>query len=69
MNRQKGSGTRFLLDFYLAQFGIAPEAIKGYDHEEWTHLSTASLISGGKADVALGIQSAASQLDLDLFRL
>lgn len=65
VNRQKGSGTRFLLDFYLAQFGIAPEAIKGYDHEEWTHLSTASLISGGKADVALGIQSAASQLDLD----
>jgi putative molybdopterin biosynthesis protein len=65
VNRQKGSGTRFLLDFYLAQFGISPEAIKGYDHEEWTHLSTASLISGGKADVALGIRSAASQLDLD----
>ncbi len=65
VNRQKGSGTRFLLDFYLEKLGISPKDIKGYDHEEWTHLSSASLISGGIADVTLGIKSAASQLNLD----
>ena len=65
VNRQKGSGTRYLLDFYLEKEGINPEDIKGYDNEEWTHLSTAALIKEGKADAALGIQSAASKLDLD----
>lgn len=65
VNRQKGSGTRFLLDFHLEKEKIDPNRIKGYDNEEWTHLSTASLISGGKADAALGIQSAASKLNLD----
>jgi len=65
VNRQQGSGTRFLLDYYLDELGINPEEIDGYTNEEWNHLSTASLISRGTADVALGIQSAASQLNLD----
>lgn len=65
VNRQKGSGTRYLLDYYLAENGVEPSSIKGYDNEEWSHLSTASLISVGKADVAIGIQSAADQLNLD----
>lgn len=65
VNRQKGAGTRFLLDYYLADKGITPSSIKGYDHEEWNHLSTASLVSVGKVDVAIGIQSAAEQLQLD----
>ncbi|WP_428911107.1 substrate-binding domain-containing protein [Niallia sp. Krafla_26] len=69
VNRQKGSGTRFLLDYYLAEEKIDPATITGYDNEEWNHLSTASLISGGKADVALGIQSAADQLGLDFIPL
>ncbi|WP_071393640.1 substrate-binding domain-containing protein [Bacillus tuaregi] len=65
VNRQKGSGTRYLLDYYLAEERINPQDIKGYENEEWTHLSTASLISGGRADVALGIQSATDNLPLD----
>ena len=65
VNRQKGAGTRFLFDYYLGQEAIDPSMIKGYENEEWTHLSAASFISGGMADVALGIQSAASQLNLD----
>lgn len=65
VNRQKGSGTRYLLDYYLAQEGIHPSSIKGYDHEEWTHLSTAALINGGKADAALGVQSATENLQVD----
>lgn len=65
VNRQKGSGTRFLLDSCLAQEKISPSSIKGYENEEWNHLSTASYISRGIADAALGIRTAADQLGLD----
>lgn len=65
VNRQKGAGTRFLLDSRLSNNGIDPCKINGYSNEEWNHLSTASYISRGMADVAFGIQSAASHLGLD----
>jgi putative molybdopterin biosynthesis protein len=65
VNRQKGSGTRFLLDSKLSEHGIEPSAIIGYDREEWNHLATASYISRGMADVTFGIKSAASHLGLD----
>ncbi|HEY2421403.1 MAG TPA: helix-turn-helix transcriptional regulator [Neobacillus sp.] len=65
INRQKGAGTRFLLDSKLLHHGIDPKMISGYANEEWNHLSTASHISRGMADVAFGIQSAATHLGLD----
>ena len=65
VNRQKGAGTRFLLDSKLSSNGIDPSKINGYGMEEWNHLSAASYISRGMADVAFGIQSAASHLGLD----
>lgn len=65
VNRQKGSGTRFLLDSELKNKSIDPSSIKGYENEEWNHLSTASYVSRGIADAALGIRSAADQLNLD----
>lgn len=65
VNRQKGSGTRFLLDSSIAREKITPSSIKGYGNEEWNHLATASHVSRGSADVALGIRSAAEQLGLD----
>jgi putative molybdopterin biosynthesis protein len=65
INRQKGAGTRFLLDSKLSNYGIDPSKINGYKNEEWNHLSAASYISRGMVDVAFGIQSAASHLGLD----
>ena len=65
INRQKGSGTRFLLDSKLSSYGIAPSKINGYGNEEWNHLSAASYIARGIADVTFGIHSAASYLGLD----
>jgi putative molybdopterin biosynthesis protein len=65
VNRQKGAGTRFLLDSMLSKYDINPADITGYETEEWNHLSTASYISRGMADVAFGIRSAASHLGLD----
>jgi putative molybdopterin biosynthesis protein len=65
VNRQKGAGTRFLLDSKLSSYGIDPSKISGYSKEEWNHLSAASYLSRGMADVTFGIQSAASHLGLD----
>jgi len=59
VNRQKGSGTRVLLDLQLKRQGITPADIKGYEKEFETHLEVASHISRGNADVGLGIEAAA----------
>jgi molybdate-binding protein/DNA-binding transcriptional regulator YhcF (GntR family) len=59
VNRQKGSGTRVLLDLQLKNQGISPSEIRGYEVEFNTHLAVASHIAHGKADVGLGIEAAA----------
>ena len=59
INRQKGSGTRVLLDLQLKRQGISPFEIKGYDVEFNTHLAVASHIAHGDADIGLGIEAAA----------
>ncbi|MGM0902688.1 MAG: substrate-binding domain-containing protein [Bacillota bacterium] len=69
VNRQKGAGTRFLLDSFLAEKNISPESIKGYKNEEWNHLGAASHISRGSADVAFGVKYAARQLGLDFISM
>lgn len=65
VNRQPGSGTRVLLDFKLASLGIDPGSIKGYDHEEYTHMAVAVDVLSGAADCGLGIFAASRALDLD----
>jgi putative molybdopterin biosynthesis protein len=69
VNRQRGAGTRVLLDYQLGLLGIAPEAIKGYTQEEYTHLAVAAAISSGRVDCGLGIAAAAQALDLDFIPL
>jgi putative molybdopterin biosynthesis protein len=65
INRQGGSGTRILLDYRLKQLGIDPAKIKGYDTDEFTHMSVAAAVLSGRADVGLGIYAAAKALGLD----
>jgi putative molybdopterin biosynthesis protein len=69
VNRQRGAGTRVLLDFHLRQEGLDREAIKGYRHEEYTHLAVAASIASGRADCGLGIRAAADALDLEFVHL
>lgn len=64
VNRQKGSGTRILLDYLLNKEKMNPENIYGYTREEYTHLSVAVQIAQGSADAGLGIFSAAKIYDL-----
>jgi len=65
INRQAGSGTRILLDYRLNQLGMNAADIRGYQHEEFTHMAVAVAVLSGTADVGLGIYAAARALDLD----
>jgi putative molybdopterin biosynthesis protein len=69
VNRQRGAGTRVLLDYQINCLGIASEAIKGYNQEEYTHLAVAAAIASGRADCGLGIAAAAQALGLDFIPL
>ncbi|WP_448335976.1 molybdopterin biosynthesis protein [Bellilinea sp.] len=69
VNRQRGAGTRILLDYQLGLLGISPLQIRGYDQEEYTHLAVAAAVASGRADCGLGIAAAAVALDLDFIPL
>lgn len=65
VNRQRGAGTRILLDYYLNKEDIDLINIKGYDREMTTHMAVATAVKTGSATTGLGIYSAAKALDLD----
>jgi putative molybdopterin biosynthesis protein len=65
VNRQRGAGTRVLLDHELRRREIAPDAIAGYAREEHTHLAVAAAIAAGRADAGLGVMAAARAFELD----
>jgi putative molybdopterin biosynthesis protein len=69
VNRQRGAGTRVLLDYHLNLVTIVPERIVGYDQEEYTHLGVAAAIASGRADCGMGIAAAAQALDLEFIPL
>jgi molybdopterin molybdotransferase/putative molybdopterin biosynthesis protein len=69
VNRQRGAGTRVLLDYHLNRMTIAPERIVGYSQEEYTHLGVAAAVASGRADCGLGIAAAAQALDLEFVPL
>lgn len=69
LNRQRGAGTRLLLDELLRQGGIDPGSIVGYATEEHTHAAVAALVAEGEADAGLGIEAAARHFGLDFVPL
>lgn len=69
INRQRGAGTRVLLDHLLAREEIGTDMVKGYSREVTTHTMVAAAVSGGAADVGLGIRAAARALGLDFIPL
>ena len=64
INRQKGAGTRLLLDTLMEKEGIRSDRIRGYRHEEFTHTAVATAIVVGTADAALGLKYIAAQFRL-----
>ncbi len=65
VNRQRGAGTRVLLDYELAREGIDPTKIIGYEREEPTHLAVAAAVAAGRANCGMGVRAAARAFDLD----
>jgi len=65
VNRQRGAGTRVLLDHELRRRGISPDAVDGYAREEPTHLAVAAAVAAGRGDAGLGIMAAARAFGLD----
>lgn len=65
INRQRGSGTRTLIDRLLRQAGVPPSDVRGYQDEEFTHLAVAATVAGGGADAGFAIRAAAVQFGLD----
>jgi putative molybdopterin biosynthesis protein len=69
INRQRGAGTRVLLEYELKKINISTDAIRGFQQEEYTHLNVAAAIASNRADCGLGIAAAAHALELDFIPL
>jgi len=53
INRQKGSGTRVLLDHHLKKLQIPTSKIQGYEREVYTHFEVGLAILSKEADVGI----------------
>src|SRR5262245_53453256 len=69
VNRQRGSGTRALLEFMISSENLDRGRMRGYEDEETTHGAVAALIAGNQADVGFGVMAAASQYRLEFIPL
>lgn len=69
INRQRGAGTRILLDYHLKRAGIDPRHVAGYEKEEFTHMAVAVNVLTGTASCGMGIFAAAAALGLDFVPL
>jgi len=69
INRQKGAGTRVLFDYLLTQSAIEPNAIYGYEREEYTHLAVAAAVKNDTSDAGMAIYASAKALNLDFIPL
>jgi len=69
VNRNRGSGTRLLLDTLLQQACIDAAAIDGYANEEYTHAAVAAYVASGMADAGMGVEPPAREFKLDFLPL
>jgi putative molybdopterin biosynthesis protein len=63
VNREKGTGSRVLLDEHLRLMKIGGRGIRGYEREQPSHLSVAGAVGRGEADLGVGDMKAAAQVD------
>ena len=69
VNRQKGAGTRVILDYNLKNLGLDKTEINGYERIERTHYGVAAAIGRGEGDLGLATESVAIALGLDFIPL
>jgi molybdate transport repressor ModE-like protein len=64
VNRQRGSGTRALLEYLISTEGLDRALMRGYDEEEITHAAVAAMIAGNQVDAGFGVRAAAEHYRL-----
>ncbi|MFD2371936.1 substrate-binding domain-containing protein [Brevibacillus sp. GCM10020057] len=69
VNREKGSGARTLIEEMLRNNGIRGCDLAGYEREEASHLAVAGAVARKEADVGIGIEKAASMVQVDFIPL
>ncbi len=69
VNREKGAGSRVLLDSRLKKLGIAPRNVKGYSSTAPGHLPAAWQVRSGAADCCLATRAAARVFGLHFIPL
>jgi len=69
INREKGAGSRDLLDFSLRELGIPFKQVNGYDSIAQGHLAAAYAVAAGDADCCIAPRSAARCFGLDFVPL
>ncbi len=69
INREEGSGARLLLDQRLKASGVEPTQVQGYDRIVSSHFNVARAVAERRADVGVGIRSAAQLFELDFIPL
>jgi putative molybdopterin biosynthesis protein len=62
INRERGCGTRILLDQKLRLLGIDAKNIRGYTRESTSHLACAGIVSRGGADIGCGCERGAGSI-------
>ena len=69
INRERNSGTRFLLEGLMAEAGIDVDHVNGFEHGEFTHAAVAAYVASGMADVGFGLETPARRFKLDFLPL
>jgi putative molybdopterin biosynthesis protein len=62
INRERGCGTRILLDQKLAELGVNTRMIRGYGRESTSHMACASIVARGGADLGIGCERGAEHI-------
>ncbi|MEO8936791.1 MAG: substrate-binding domain-containing protein [Burkholderiaceae bacterium] len=69
INRQRNSGTRFLLEGLMHDEGVDIDRVNGFEQGEVTHAAVAAFIASGLADAGFGLETAARRFKLDFIPL
>jgi len=69
VNRERGAGSRLLLDAQLRRLGIAHARLRGYESIATGHLPAARRVQAGAADCCIAVSSVARVLGLDFIPL
>ena len=69
INREPGSGSRFLLDSLLQTHGIAAETVRGYERIAFGHISAAWHVVSGDVDGCIAVRAAAQVFGLGFIPL